>query len=116
MANYGSFHNLMFSNGKYKTPEVGMGATELCWSDRHAYTIVEVVNDKTIVVQRDDAIRVDNYGMTDAQKYEYNQNTNNNKCTVTLRKNGRWVTSGQRAKGGTTWMIGSREEYYDFTF
>ncbi len=34
-------------------PEIGMGVTEICYSDRHAYTIIEVITDKKIVVQQD---------------------------------------------------------------
>lgn len=48
---YGSLNNLMLTGTKGQpTPEVGMGATQLGWTDRHAYTIVEVINHRRIVV------------------------------------------------------------------
>ena len=90
----GSFYNNLYSNSKQIKPEVGMGATELMWTDRNAYTIIQVLNDKTIVVQRDDVKRIGPKLMSDSQEYSYTPNTNNNTYVVTLRNNGKWVTRG----------------------
>ena len=114
---YGSLNNLMLTGTKGQpTPEVGMGATELCWTDRHAYTIVEVINHRRIVVQRDVAVRVDSKGMSDSQDYRFEQNPNAKKVTYTLRKNGRWIKEGESLKNGTQIRIGERDEYYDYSF
>jgi len=111
----GSFINNLYSNSKQKTPEIGMGVTECCWSDRHAYTIVDIISPREIVVQRDIAIRADNRGMTDSQDWIYERDPEGSKYTITLRKNGRWVKKGLDMKSNG-WLIGSREEYFDFTF
>lgn len=93
-------------------PTVGMGATMLMHSDRHAYTIVEVVSDKEVVVQQDNAVRTDKNGLSESQTYEYSPNPQGEKHTVTLRKHGGWVTK----KGHQRWHIGERREYRDPSF
>lgn len=113
----GSLINLVQGNSRQHTPEVGMGATILMWTDRHAATIIEVSKSgKSIVVQRDNAKRTDNLGMSDAQSYEYTPNPNGTKTTYTLRKNGAWVRKGSGMKNGERLGIGYRNEHYDYSF
>jgi len=84
-------------------PEVGMGATELMYTDRHPYTIIEVSeNKKTIKVQRDFPNLLPN---KDGEIIE-----------VTLRKSGAWIAKGQAIKGGRKFDIGYRKEYIDPSF
>lgn len=111
---YGSLNNAIAARSTIgaPTPEVGMGATQLCWTDRHAYTVVEVKSPKRIVVQADKAIRVDSNGMSESQKYEFVPQPDAPKVTLTLRKNGQWKPVG----GGNTFAIGYRSEYHDFSF
>lgn len=104
------------NNRNQPVPEVGIGATECCWSDRHAFTIVAVISDKEIIVQRDKAIRVDNNGESSDQDYKYEPDTEGQKIVVTRRKNGRWVTQKELTKNGTKWRLGERDEYYDYSF
>lgn len=112
----GSFFNKIMSDSKQITPEVGMGATELMWSDRYASTIVEVSeNKKTVTIQNDKAVRTDNNGMSDSQRYEYTPDTKMPKTVYTLRKNGQYVKKGM-GMNGTTLLIGKREQYRDYTF
>ena len=69
----GSFFNLMMGNNN-TLPVVGEGATILHWTDRSAYEVIEVSKDyKDVVIQRYKAKRVDNYGMSDSQSYEYKE-------------------------------------------
>jgi hypothetical protein len=95
-------------------PVVGMGATELMWTDRHAYTIVEVVSDKRLVVQQDKAIVVKGGIHNGSAEYRYEPDPSRPLKTLTLRKDGRWHegTTMQGAK----FAIGWREEYYDPSF
>lgn len=111
-----SLVNILMSNGDKPTPVVGMGCTRLAWTDRHAFTVVEVVNTKTIKVRQDHAKRIDTNGVSESQTYEYTADPNAPIITVTLRKNGRWVEKGESAKHGTAYSIGSRNEYHDFSF
>ena len=96
-------------------PEVGMGATLILWSDRHAYTVVEVKSPRTIIVQRDNAKRTDNLGMSESQEYSYTPNPNAPKEVFTFRKNGRWVEKGKSIRNSPL-VLGIREEYYDYYF
>lgn len=113
----GSLINNIHGNSAQRSPEVGMGATVLMWTDRHAATITEVSKSgKAITIQRDVAKRTDNLGMSDAQSYEYTPNPDADKQVFTLRKNGAWVRKGQSMKNGERLGIGYRNEYYDFSF
>ena len=96
-------------------PQVGMGATVVSYSDRHAGTIVEATPTR-VVVQRDTAVRVDNHGMSDAQYYTYERNLNGIVETFSLRKNGTWVMRGMATRDGITLALDCRSEYYDYTF
>ncbi len=114
-------------------PEVGMGATILCWTDRHAATIVAVGQwrgSTLLDVQRDYATRIDKNGMSECQTYEYHRNTfasiqrfwwdkkrmvwrevneadgHKHKVKKVLSKPGQ----------GRGLMIGVRREYHDFSF
>jgi len=101
-----------------QTPEieVGMGATKLMFSDRYPFTVIDIIDKNTLLLQADDYERVDNNGMSDAQKYEFTQNPTNPTYVVTRRKNGCWVTKGQGMKNGQHWSIGTRSKYFDFSF
>lgn len=114
--NTGSLINNLMGNPTTTAPEVGMGATVLLWSDRHAATVVEVITAKKIVIQQDKATRTDDLGMSDSQDYTYERDETAPKETYTLRKNGSWVRAGSPMKDGTRLRLGVRDEHYDFSF
>jgi hypothetical protein len=98
-------------------PEVGMGATIYYWTDRQACTIVDIdAKGKTITVREDFFTRKDNNGMSECQSYDYRPNPNGPKHVFTLRKNGRWVMRGSKIGDGAVLGIGSRRQYYDYSF
>jgi len=110
-------------------PVVGMGATVLYWSDRHACTIVEVGTigkAVKVVVQRDRATRTDKLGMTDSgQQYSYAPDPQGARQTFRQGKDGRWHEVhwnrdtkrwNGRAERGNGLQIGVRREHYDFSF
>ena len=101
-------------------PEVGMGATVLYWTDRSAATIMKVSdNKKSIWISHDKAIRVDKNGMSDAQEYTYETlNVDNPDLweEYTLRKNGKYYKKGDTIRSCPSLLIGSRREYYDYSF
>lgn len=106
-------------------PAIGMGATILCWSDRHAATITEVFmvgKTQYITVQHDHARRTDQNGMSEAQDYEYERNPAGRRHTFRLVKDewqevyknhetGRWKKTNSSGL-----LIGRREKYRDFSF
>lgn len=109
----GSLTNYMMGIGGDKIPEIGMGVTELCWSDRYPYTIIDITKSgKTITIQRDKAIRIDNNGMSEDQEYVYERDPNGIIYKARKNKYGRWQTIGDK----TRLKIGEREKYYDFSF
>jgi hypothetical protein len=95
------------------TPEVGMGATLIHWSDRTPLTITDV--SKTahrIFLQEDSATRTDSNGMSDAQSYDYTPNPDGRTHEATRRRDGSY-----RIKGGDARvLIGSRSKYHDYSF
>lgn len=112
----GSLINHAMGQSQDAVPEVGMGATELCYTDRWPFTIIEVINEKTIMVQVDHAQRTDSNGMSECQEYEFTPNTSSEKVVITRRKSGAWIRRGEPMKGGTRFLIGHRSKYHDFSF
>lgn len=121
----GSFVNHLYSrsSGNAPEPEIGMGATILLWTDRHAATVTEV-NGKVITVQQDIAKRIDKNGMSDMQDYEYERDPNGIVYNFRKNKNGKWdevrfneeTGRWNKINGGSGISIGFRREYYDFSF
>lgn len=110
-----SFINTLIGNSPPPIPEVGLGATELLYSDRHAYTIVRISKGgKRFWMQRDIARRSDNNGMSNAQTYTYRPNPDAPEVAVSLRKDGKWRRVGFREEGVVS--VGLRMEYYDYSF
>lgn len=109
---FGNLNNRLMENIAPAVPEVGMGATILSFSDRHAATVVEILTPKKVVIQRDNAKRTDSNGMSESQDYEFTPDPNGAKIIITLRKNGRWLEQ----KGSTVVNLGRRSAYHDFSF
>lgn len=107
-------------------PYVGMGATLLSWSDRHAGTIVEVFKKKDVLyikVQEDNSVRIDKNGMSESQEYEYSSNSNGKISYFRkVAPYGFWQAvyikpeTGRFNIGSGGIKIGVRDEYYDFSF
>lgn len=115
-----SLINNIAANSQQPEPKIGMGCTELMYTDRYAYTIVGVKkkDGKTVEIEvvQDFYRRTDNNGQSESQTYEYIRNHEGAKEIVTLRRNGRWVRKGQNLWNGTTFAIGHRETYIDPSF
>jgi hypothetical protein len=113
----GSLVNHLYSRMNAPAPEVGVGATLLSWTDRHAGTIIEV-SDKEFVVQRDIATRTDKNGMSDSQDYSYAPNPDGERYVfrrvVRGKAKGQWREHG--SKDGAGVLIGKRDEHFDFCF
>src|SRR5262245_61336381 len=88
--------------------KVGMGATILCWTDRHAATIVKVTKTQ-IHVRQDRATRTDKNGMSEVQSYSYESDEAAGVEVFRLTKKG-W-----RNNKGNGLIVGDRCEYHDFS-
>lgn len=102
-------------SGCKNLPIVGAGATELMWSDRKAYEVIDVSSDmKKVVIQRYHPKRIDNNGVGDYQEYEYKELTN-----YKLELHFKW--DAYRFLANKKWLkiniiFGLKQEYYDFSF
>ena len=114
-----------------ETAAVGTGVTKNMYSDRQAYTIIDVKrNGKQIVIQRDIAERTNRHedeftpggfvGHTyspKGQKYEYTQDPNGTITTANWSaKWNRFFVGGAPATGRGTSVTMGRNEHYDYNF
>lgn len=124
----GSVINHLHSRAVIGQPEpvVGMGATVLLWSDRHAATITNVqqVRGKLIVtVQNDRATLVAGSSHDGSAEYRYSRNPGGSENHFRREDDGRWqrvVINRQTGRwgkvSGSGLRIGEREEYLDPSF
>ena len=119
-----SMTNYLLSGTKGQpTPVVGMGATKLCWTDRHPATIVEVLKGgKLIGIQKDNCKRIDSNGMSEDQDYEFTPNPSASIEYYKLNKQGAYYAAHKNEKGNFVFVgggqlrIGDRDKYHDFSF
>lgn len=105
-------------------PVKGMGATQLHYSDRDAYTITEVdPNGKWFKCKEDKAVldteNTDKEWPHRRQVYIYEENPDAPEIKVTLRKDGCWRREGQSSSGSMSrvqFILNIRGKYYDYTF
>lgn len=117
-----SLINHILSRMESEAPYVGMPATILLWTDRSPATVVEVTK-KYIVVQEDDATRIDNNGMSESQEYVYTPNPDAHRVIYRKNKFGQWVRCARNPETGrliqaqgASLLLGTREKYHDFSF
>ena len=109
---------------------VGDGATILGYSDRYAFTLVDISpSGRTITLQRDKATLLNGVssGEPDAlhftpggfvghvsgrQRYLYERDPQGQVTKATLRKDGRW----RQSRTDAPVILGVRDEHYDFNF
>lgn len=112
---YGSLTNqvltrLQSAEAAIAAAQIGDGATILSYTDRHAATVVAKTR-CTITVQQDTAVRIDRRGLSENQDYWFSPDPEGR--TVTYRVTKRGLVSSQTGCGV---IIGTRDEYYDFSF
>lgn len=67
----GSLNNRLNEGKQFGDLHVGMGATEMLYSDRHAYTVQKIVSENRVIVTRDEVKRIDQNFASDCQDYEF---------------------------------------------
>lgn len=95
---------------------VGMGVTCGIGSDCYPYTLIEIVNERTIIVQEDRSKPEPGSDFYKDQRYAYTPNPNGGTFVLTLRKNGRWVRKGETLNSGFHWHLGTRRMYQNPSF
>jgi hypothetical protein len=112
MAIEGNLINRLMESSTQTTPVVGMGATLISYSDRAAATVIEVINQNLIKVQRDTSTRIDSLGMTDCQTYEYAPNPKGGVEVYRRNKHGKWVSK----YSSQSLVLNRRDTYHDYSF
>ena len=106
------FPNSFYDRTSTTTPVVGMGATEVWYSDRKACTVTRIsASGKTFWMKHDIKKRIDKNGMSESQQYEFTSNPDAYEIRVSLRKDGSWKSTG----GQRVWL-GVRDHYHDYSF
>ena len=86
--------------------EIGDGVTELLHNDRSAFTIIDIVSDEEIVIQRDNATET-------YEEYYYEPDPKGKTFTITKRRDSRWRVKGVLdRKKYSTFLIGVRDEHH----
>ena len=119
MRYYGNLINRLEENGGSVKPEVGMGVTEYLWSDRRAYEIVEVTDEKHFKMREYEAKNVGSgYG---DNSWELISKPDGYVYEMVFRY-GSWYHKQKRCYGeGYEYRkmkirIGVADYYYDFEF
>jgi hypothetical protein len=114
---FGSVINKIMEESRDRPPEVGMGVTRILWSDRQAWSVVEVYPEgKKIRVRQDRAVVMSGSAFDGSAVYRFLPQEDGREAVLTLRSNGKWVQRGEPMRGGCGWLIGVREEYVDPSF
>ena len=109
---YGSLTNRLNERQASDEIKVGVGATIYMYSDRIACTVIEIKSKCKAIIQRDNAIRIDNTGSySESQEYRYEKDDRGMKFEIYCR-NGIWRVKDSKERV----VIGKRDEYYDYTF
>lgn len=85
---YGSFQNRLEEGRQFvREIKVGDGVTEYGYSDRHAYEVIAVKDQKHITIRQYTTKRIDNNGISEMQDYEYISNEDNYSVSLVKRGN-----------------------------
>jgi hypothetical protein len=85
---YGCINNRLEEGHKWvEEIKVGTLLTQYLWSDRHAFEVTQVINQKHIFIRRLKAIRNDKNGMSDSQEYTFKQDLTNKEIELIFRYN-----------------------------
>jgi len=109
-------------------PAIGVAATLHFYSDAQAYTVVDVINEKKIVVRACTATLKDGWrpeiqpgGFAGHctnnrdQEYTYEDREELGGRVFTLRKNGNWCEEGQESNSSKL-RLGYRKAFHDYNF
>lgn len=110
---YGSLQNRLMENARTPELKIGMGVTECLWSDRHAWEIIAIKDDRHITIRRMGYKCLDYY----AGDYELFSDPNGRVINLFKTKNNGWRQRiGKNGLGDTRFAVGHADEYRDPTF
>lgn len=97
----------------FAIPVVGLGVTGIHDLGRTPYTIIEVVDNRTLRIQEDSAYRMS--GRVDVQEYRYEANPRGAIKTITLRDRGLWYEVGKGPQNSYPFEVGVRKKYQGYS-
>lgn len=110
---YGSVQNRLMEMSSAPELKIGMGVTQCLWSDRHAYEIIEIKDDKHITIRRM-GHKCKDYFAGDWEIWSDPSQTDIRKLYKT--KNGWRERIGRNGLGDTKFSVGVATEYEDPSF
>lgn len=96
-------------------PEIGMGATQMCWTDRNPWTVVAVHSENKCMVQRDKVKAKEGDWQMGHQQWDIEPDPNGATEIITRRRNGKWYPVN-KPMTSTGFILGERRHYYDWSF
>lgn len=112
---YGSLQNRLQENMPAIKPQLGMGATEILYTDRHAYEVIAVKDERHCTVRQYECKIKEGTSWYD-QEYDYISNPRGRVVNLFLTKKGKWVQRYPSGRYGNTFRMGIADEYYDPSF
>lgn len=110
----GSLQNRLIERQRGMKPQIGMGVTQILWSDRYPFEVVAIKDTRHITVREMNAKLISGSWMDECQEYEYESNENGRTFDLFLTNKGRWVARiGREYIDGYTWYVGNAEMYRD---
>jgi hypothetical protein len=116
MPRFSNIVNTIIDAHKNAEPVIGDGVTELCYTDRRAYTIIQIISNREIIIQKDKTRRLDPNGMSDCQHYEYSEDKTGETVAITKRNDNKWYVKTIPMRYSNRFIIGIRDKYHDFSF
>lgn len=105
---HGSFQNVMIANAKGAQPEVGMGVTQVRWTDRYPFTVIKVNTPRMLTIQADKVVPEPH---PSGYAKEISQDPDGQVLTIRHHRDDKWYDNG-----GTVYTVGKRAYYYDHGF
>lgn len=112
---FGSLQNRLAERSAPPEPVVGMGCTELCYTDRHAYEIIEVKDARHCKARALDSKMKPGTDWLD-QDYDYFSNPNGTVVNLFKTLKGFWVEKYSDGSYGSRFALGYANEYRDPSF
>jgi len=114
---YGSLNNRISERVRSKEPEIGMGVTEYMWSDREAWEIIEIKDDRHIVIRELDSKLPEGDSIFGSQNWIFSSNPDNRTKVLFKTIDKGWKERiGTRRLGTSRFVLGRADKYYDPTF
>lgn len=97
----------------FAIPSVGLGVTGIHDLGRTPYTVIEVVDSRTLRIQEDTTYRLS--GRMDAQEYRYEANPRGTVKTITMRERGLWYEKGKGPQNSYPFEVGVRKKFQGYS-